>query len=501
MMKKLLFLMCSALMIAAVGEDDGSLEALRKLSLENGGVVESVEFTRESVMKRGQREFKDLSPRTMVKIRFKPEEGSNINVEVWLPERERWNRRFIGLGNGGAAGGIDPNGFSGLVRGGYAAANTDMGTSPNANSGVGNPAVWKDFGYRATHLMTVAAKRVIETYYGQAPELSYFHGNSTGGQQALQEAQRYPEDYDGIVATVPAHCRTPLHAYFLWNWQILRKCPFSPEQEQSVITAANEHMAGREPPQMAGKAISDPRVAEADIEAVIALARQKDASLTDQHAQALRKIFAGPRHAVTGEVIFGGVPLGSSFRAATGHLYLFNWVFGNKKYEDINFGDDIDTYTAKLGPYLNAENPDLRAFAKRGGKLLILSASADSIVPYHATLDYYERMVDVFGSPEAVRAFCRFYIVPGRDHGARWTGVNVLPSQSEMMINWRENGIAPEGFAGKRFDNGVMTWQVPILPYPAQSVYDAKGRTFSAVDGPRGGVIRVAERFSPPAKE
>ena len=118
-----------------------------------------------------------------------------------------------------------------------------MGTAPNSDSGIGNPEVWKDFGFRATHLMTVAAKQVIRAYYGKEPELSYFSGGSTGGQQALQEAQRYPEDYDGIAAAVPAHCRTPLHAYFLWNDQILKKCPFTKAQEASVIAAANEYMA------------------------------------------------------------------------------------------------------------------------------------------------------------------------------------------------------------------------------------------------------------------
>ena len=146
-----------------------------------------------------------------------------------------------------------------------------MGTSPNADSGIGNREVWKDFGYRATHLMTVEAKRIIQAYYGRAPEFSYFSGKSTGGQQAMQESQRYPEDYDGILAQVPAHCRTPLHAYFLWNYQILQQCPFSKEQEASVIAAADEYMACRESPQTAGRIISDPRCSLEDLEAVMPL--------------------------------------------------------------------------------------------------------------------------------------------------------------------------------------------------------------------------------------
>src|SRR5205085_11922278 len=135
------------------------------------------------------------------------------------------------------------------------------------------PEVWKDFGFRATHLMTVAGKQVVRAYYSKEPELSYFNGGSTGGQQALQEAQRYPDDYDGIAAAVPAHCRTPLHAYFLWNDQILHRTPFTKEQEEHVIAAGNEYRAAREIPLAAGKFVSDPRCDARDIEAVIALAR------------------------------------------------------------------------------------------------------------------------------------------------------------------------------------------------------------------------------------
>ncbi len=120
---------------------------------------------------------------------------------------------------------INPPSLAGAAQGGYAAATTDMGTAPDADSGVGNREVWRDFGYRATHLMTVVAKEAVRAYYGRGPEFSYFNGGSTGGQQAMQEAQRYPEDYDASWPTSPPHCRAPLHAYFLWNDQIFAKCP------------------------------------------------------------------------------------------------------------------------------------------------------------------------------------------------------------------------------------------------------------------------------------
>lgn len=439
--------------------------------------------------------------RTIVKLVLNPAKGSNINVEVWLPDAENWNGRFLGLGNGGAAGKINPGSLAGPSAAGYAVATTDMGTAPNPDSGVGNREVWKDFGYRATHLMTVVGKQIVQAHYGKAPEFSYFSGGSTGGQQALQEAQRYPEDYDGITAAVPAHCRTPLHAYFLWNDQILKKCPFTKEQESSVIAAANEYFAPHEIPLAAGKFVSDPRCTAQDIEAVIALARKEDATLTDEHAVALRKLFDGPRHAVTGERLFNGVPLGASLEAAHGHLYLFKWVFGaDKPLEDINFGADLDTYTAALAPYLNAENADLSAFAQRGGKLIATTGAADSVVPPQATIDYYERVIERFGSLEKVQSFFRLYLVPGMAHGGG-PGVNQAPNLLDAIRAWRESGTAPGTLTGRHVVNGKAEWELPLQPYPQRTGWNTTTSTFQPVDGPRGGVERVAERFRPPAAE
>jgi len=439
--------------------------------------------------------------RVIVKLVLQPAKGSNINVEVWLPEAEKWNRRFVGFGNGGAAGKINPGSLNGASGGGYAAATTDMGTAPNADSGVGNREVWKDFGFRATHLMTVVGKQITQAFYGKAPEFSYFSGGSTGGQQALQEAQRYPEDYDGITAAVPAHCRTPLHAYFLWNDQILKKCPFTKEQEANVIAAANEYLAPREIPLAAGKFVSDPRCTPQDIEAVIELARKKDATLTNEHAAALRKLFDGPRHAVTGERLFNGIPLGSSLEAAHGHLYLFKWVFGaEKKLEDINFGADIDTYTAALAPWLNAENADLTAFATRGGKLIATTGAADSVVPPQATIDYYERVIERFGGLEKAQAFFRLYLVPGMAHGGG-PGVNQPPNLLETVRAWREQGTVPGALTGRHVVNGKVEWELPLQPYPGKTGWNAATSSFEPVDGPRGGIERVAECFRPAATE
>lgn len=487
--------------VSTPSPNDDRLSILRALKID-GSTVALVQRDDSSKLEvPGGKTQNSVPPRTMVKLVLRPAKGSNINVEIWLPDAEKWNSRLLGIGNGGSAGRINPAGLVGPVTWGYAVATTDMGTSPNSDSGVGNPEVWKDFGFRATHLMSLAAKQVVAAYYGKGPEYSYFNGGSTGGQQGLQEAQRYPEDYDGIVAAIPAHCRTPLHAYFLWNDQILEKCPFTKEQEASVIAAGTEYMGTREAPVVAGKFISDPRCTSKDIEAVIALALQKDPTLTPAHADALRKLFDGPRHAVTGERIFNGIPLGTSIDAAHGHLYLFKWVFGaNKQLADIDFGADIDTYTAALGPYLNAENPDLSAFERRGGKLVMISGSADSIVPYHASLDYYERVIEHFGSLDKVKSFFRYYIIPGMGHSGG-PGINQPPNTLEVVKAWREKGVVPDILPGRRAADGKTQLEMPLYPYPTKTGWDAATATFRPEAGPRAGVERVAASFRPASSE
>lgn len=484
-----------------ISVDNRLLVTLQSLKID-AGTISSVKRDESPTLMTTDGEIRNnLSPRTIVKLVLQPAKGSNILIEIWLPDAEKWNTCFLGLGNGGVGGHIDPCQLLGPAMDGYAVATTDMGTAPNADSGVGNPAVWKDFGFRATHLMTLAAKQVITAFYGKEPDFSYFNGGSTGGQQALQEAQRFPEDYDGIVAAIPAHCRTPLHAYFLWNDQILKECPFTKEQEINIIAAGNETMAAHETPPVAGNFVSDPRCDAKDIEAVITLALQKDPTLTPKHATALQKLFDGPRHAVTAERIFNGIPLGSTFEGAHGNLYLFKWVFGaSKKLEDINFGTDIDTYTSVLGPYLNAENADLSAFQKRGGKIIMMSGTSDSVVPYSATLDYYERVIEHFGSIEKVKSFCRFYLIPGMAHHGG-PGINQPPNFLEAVKTWHEKGIVPEMLMGRRFVDKKIELEMPIYPYPTKTGWDIATASFKPVEGPRGGVDRIAPAFRPAAAD
>ena len=204
---------------------------------------------------------------------------------------------------------------------------------------------------------------------------------------------------------------------------------------------------------------------------------------------------------MTSERIFNGIPLGSSIEASHGHLYLFQWVFGkDKNLADLNFGADIDTCTTKLAPYLNAENPDLSAFAKRGGKLIMTLGTADSVVPYHASIDYYERVIERLGGLDQAQSFFRFYVVPGLAHGDG-PGINQAPNLLDTVRAWRETGTAPFALQGRHTENGKTSWEMTIYPYPTQTGWNEATLSFKPVDGKRGDVELIAERFRPAAVE
>lgn len=380
---------------------------------------------------------------------------------------EEWNGRFIGVGSGGAGGRLSEDALLPYARKGYAAAMTDLGTAPDARlSGWHNREAIADFGHRATHYMTLAAKERIKAHYGRKPDFSYFVGASTGGQQAFSEAQRHQDDYDGILAGVPAHCRTRLHAYFLWNWLHLRRADgtdlFTKNQERSCREACLEAFGRAETfPGAKGHFVSAPRWDGATIDEVVATAARIDRSLGDEHLTALRALYSGPRHSATGERIFDGIPPAGKFSLARSNLYLFNWAFGpDTDFATLNFADDYDRYYAALAPDLDAENENLDAFRARGGRMIVYAGTQDSCVPCGATIDYWRRLAARQGSAEAAWEFFRLYVLPGREHfGGQ--GIQELHKPLDALRRWREKGVAPqmEGISC------TMHRRIPLQPF------------------------------------
>jgi feruloyl esterase len=450
----------------------------------------------------------DLPAFQRVTLVAQPTPESNIRIEVWMPE-ENWNGRFLGTGNGGGGGNINYGGLAAGLKKGFAVANTDLGTSPNAHSVAGSTEKWKDFGYRATHEMTIAAKKIIEEYYHRPPEYSYFIGCSTGGQQALMEAQRFPEDYDGIIAGAPANNRTHLHAGFLWNYiqtNIKSGCLFQPEALNRLTAILLKTNAGKDGGSPDDQFLTDPRLISSDCDCW-------DTLFTKQQTEVLKKIYAGPVHPVTGEKIYTSFPVGSEneqsgllmhqhFAGVYDLLYPFEWAFGTDyDFLSFDFDKDMEKLDAILAPILNANDPNLEIFKKRGGKLLMYTGTSDALVPFQDAIDYYERVIAAQGSIEKTQSFFRYFLVPGMSHCGGGPGVNDFgqylssntPQDAEhdiltALIHWVEKEKAPAKIIASAYidgnpDKGVRLSR-PLFPYPEFPHYT-------------GGDARLPENYQP----
>lgn len=436
---------------------------LQKLNELDLGCTEILSITEESdyTTERG----KQLPPFTKIQLVSKPSETSYIRHELWLPDN--WNGIFLGTGNGGIAGKIAYKGLELGTGKNCATINTDMGTSTGRVRGVKDAEVWKDYGWRATYLMTKVGKQITEAFYGEAIKHCYFHGTSTGGQQSLMLAQRYPAEYEGIIAGVPANYRTHLHTYFLWSWNKMRgkggELLFTPDDIPLITEKAYEFCAEKGYIAKGQKYIPRPDSTKEFIrEFVDYLGRSL--SFTEEQKSALFDIYVGPYDSKTGEQIYFGMPIGSEcngkgllemFGQECPHYYPFLWVFG-RDYNglDFDFSDDMRTVDTLLAEDLNANNADLSAFFDNGGKLFMYSGSADPCVPFQGALQYFSR-VSTKCTPEKTHDHMRYFIIPGHNHGAnvcaygrsKMNGTVEVRDNVDIIRKWCEEEIAPECFA------------------------------------------------------
>lgn len=471
--------------------------------------------------------FEGLPAFCLVAITLKPTPVSNIRMELWMPQNN-WNGRFLGTGNGGSAGNILYDRLAHGLKRGYATANTDMGTSPHPDSAIHHPERWADFGYRSTHLMTLVSKQIIALYYGKAAHHAYFVGCSTGGQQALMEAQRYPGDYNGIIAGAPANNRTHLHTGFILNHKITsgrKEILFSPADLSYISQTIVSKFAGKDGGAPSDSFLTDPRMVKFDIDSLFKCG-SGDQCLTDIQIAALKKIYAGPVNPRTGERIYCPPPPGSEnakggieyqqTEGAAGLFYLYRWVFGRDfDYHNFDFDKHQATIDSVLAPVLNANSPDLNNYKEAGGKLIMYTGTADALVPCQDAINYYERVVQRQGSLKRTQGFFRYFLIPGMGHCNGGSGMNdfgqnlhpVVKQDSEhdillALVKWVEQGDAPEkivasalnccGTAGTRF-------QRPVYPYPKFPEYRNGDpnlpSSYKAVIHQRGGVLIPAERY------
>ena len=475
------------------------MELLKQFTPENGQVTEVKwieDINQKNIL---QTRWEGVTACYSVKMEIATSEKSQIHVLIYLPEKEQWNGKFLGTGNGGFAGELAEGALKNGVCRGYASANTDLRTPKDVDDDIGNEEVWKDFGYRATHIMTVEGKRLAEYFYGRKPEYTYFLGGSTGGQQAFSETEKYPEDYDGIIALSPAMDRVRLHSFFVYNWQQIHgreNAAFTPEVcrkwKECLVKEYGEQCGNAQgdvfltyPGRIQENPLDNPNLQEA-----------AHRLFTDGQMEALRAIYEGSVDTVTGERIIAPFLPGTeaeglslvdySNREKFAHdfFYLYRWIWGKDfDFMKFDFHKNLKDAEEKLGPILDATDPDLEVFRKRGGKLLVIGGSSDAIIPYTGFLDFYRKVMEKQESLEQTREFFRFFLMPGFGH-TFWgsgvqdigiIGISAIPKEKERdilcaMEAWVEKGEAPDRLLGTHYQagaDGTHTEYVrPAYAYP-----------------------------------
>jgi hypothetical protein len=458
-----------------------------------------------------------------VSVVMTPTTDSFINVELWLPV-STWNGRFQGIGNGGYAGTIE-QGVGAMITGlqaGFAVATTDMGTAPSyttdADALIGHPQKWIDWGSRATHLMTTASKQLIQTYYSAPPQYSYFNGCSTGGQQGLMSAQRYPDDYDGILVGDSAHNRTHDHTAALWGYQAAHRTPFalyfSTDQTGAMSAAIAKACAVKSGGVDGDAFVTDPRACDWDPASMQCPGAPDGICLTADQVATARAKYQGPRDPVNGHQIYPGLPRGSEAAATGGWANLdtqaetpfgslFKWVFGPTfTYLNFNFDTDMQTLDSVLAPILNANSVDLSAFKSRNGKIVAYHGWADPLASPQESINYYDRLVAAQGGGEAganrAQSNYRLFMVPGMCHCSGGPGPNAFgqPYGTSTTIpgplsddpghnifralqQWVEKGVAPQRVVAAKYvgDDATKGVQMtrPLCVYPNVARYSGSG--------------------------
>jgi len=453
-----------------------------------------------------------------------PEPGSRIGFEVWLPAPTAWSERLHMAGNGGYGSNLYWAQLVARVQRGDVGVATDTGHSGGSLTfGRDNPVAIVDWGNRAAHASAVAAKQVVKAYYGRAQRWSYFSGSSTGGHQGLMLAQRYPEDFDGIIAGAPGNNRTALNLQFLWNFlsnhrrgdnaaQIVPNSKL-PMIRRAVVAACDADDG------VSDGVVAEPLTCRFDVGSLTCAGAETADCLTAEQVATMRAIYRGPRNARTGEQLYPGLTLGSEgmggeetnpgwadFWANPDKPdepqradFFRYWVFkdANWNWWDFDWDKDVDTVQRAMAPVINATDPDISAFRARGGKLIMFMGWDDPVGSSVEAINYYDGVVthgkgaDAAAKLTDTQGFARLYMIPGMGHTAGGPGATHMSTATRdsappvedarhdmalALYDWVEKGTAPEDLIGTHFASGTgatgtVAFQRPICVYPKVARY------------------------------
>ena len=449
---------------------------------------------------------------------IKPAADSNIQFEVWMPA-SGWNGKFQGIGNGGYAGSIGYGAMAAAVRHSYATASTDTGHHGGPTDSawaLDHPDKIADFGYRAIHETADKAKTIIKAYYGESARHSYFSSCSNGGRQALMEAQRYPNDYDGIIAGAPANYWTHLLAAALWDMQATMVDPASyipaaklPAIENAALEACDARDGVKD------GVIDDPSTCHFDPSVLLCKEADSNSCLTAPQVEALKKIYGGVKTSKGEQLLVGfspggetggggwaawitGAAPGKSLQYAFGNGFFSNMLYFKPDWDFHTYSPDKDPKIAdqKMAKIFNATDTDLKAFKKHGGKLILYHGWSDAAIPPMNTVEYYQGVVAKMGAKDSAE-FVRLFMVPGMQHcgggpGPSDFGAGVITGGSPdddiqaALEQWVESAKAPERLVAKKHKTMSPASEVvrsrPLCAYPMVEHWKGQGSTDDAAN-------------------
>jgi feruloyl esterase len=391
-----------------------------------------------------------------------------INFELSLPTT--WNGKLYHRGGSGFVGFI-PATRAGLSRR-YATLGTDTGHQAAVFDGswaLGRPDRQVNFGHRAVHLVTVAAKRILEAAYGRRPAHAYFEGCSNGGRLAAMEAQRYPEDFDGIIAGAPALDWSGIVTGWNWNQQALKSTPIPPETLAVIAKGVVSQCDAADG--LVDGLVDNPRSCGFDPKKLVCSGADGPACLTPAQVETYEQISRGPRRS-SSEPVFPGFPPGgeggrtgwqrwitgprppdSVGNAETSLMppnvegvplqfivqdqFLKFFLFSNPGYHSLSFNLDTEARIVEAtDPVYAAIDPDLRRFQATGGKLIMWHGWADPALTADGTVQYYEDVVRTLGNRESVEGFFRLFLAPGMNHCGGGQGPMISTRSPRSSSGW-----------------------------------------------------------------
>jgi feruloyl esterase len=470
-------------------------ESLAQMAVTNGQVlaadlVQAGAFAPPAAMNAAAiAAFKTAPAFCRVTLKLTPSDDSDIRVEVWLPQ-SGWNRKLQASGNGGLGGTIPYPAMAASVKAGYAAAGTDTGhVGGNADFVAGHPEKLVDFAYRAIHEMTVTAKAVITAHYDASPARSYFNSCSTGGRQALIEAQRYPDDFDGIVAGDPSWDQMRLYAARVWLNTYVNRTPAAvipPGKYPMIHNAVLDRCDALDG--VKDGVIEDPTQCAFDFATLTCSGDEWADCLTKDQVETASAMTRPIRDPKSGAVLhpgryypgselgWGGVagpsPSGESHEGMRKIVFTPDW-----DYRTIKVPEDVERAVTADKGLLYGGDPDFSRFFKRGGKLLMYHGWADPLVSPDTSLIMYERISKAVGS--AGSNALALFMVPGMGHCQGGPGTDVFDKVA-ALDRWVETGQEPQSIEASHMTNGVVDRTRPLCAYPAAARYIGSGSTDEA---------------------